>query len=237
MATPAAVAADLDRLAAATERLLASVASWDATYVAAPSLLPGWSRAHVLTHVARNADSMRNCLLSARTGADVPMYPSRELRDADIVAGATRPASVILQDLRASAARFALDAADLDEQAWSRVVTFGMFTTAASGVVPHRMREVEAHHVDLGAGYTFAQSPDDALLAFLDLLPAKFAGSGLDPCTVVAVDLDRRWRIGTGDGPRISGPASALLPWLMGRGGPDGVSSDTGAVPQTPGWG
>jgi maleylpyruvate isomerase len=35
---------------------------------AAPSALPGWSRAHVLTHVARNADAMINLLTWARTG-------------------------------------------------------------------------------------------------------------------------------------------------------------------------
>jgi maleylpyruvate isomerase len=237
MATPPAVAADLDRLAAATDRLLASVATWDATDLAERSRLPDWSRAHVLTHLARNADGMRNCLLAARTGVAVPMYPSRELRDADIVAGATRPASVVLEDLRASAECFALDAGDLDEKAWAREVTFGAFTTAASGVIPHRMREVEAHHVDLGAGYTFTDSPDDALLVFLDLLPAKFAGSTLDPCTVVATDLDRQWRIGAGDGPRITGTGAALLPWLMGRSGPDSVTSGAGAVPDSPGWG
>ncbi|HEX2805215.1 MAG TPA: maleylpyruvate isomerase family mycothiol-dependent enzyme [Kineosporiaceae bacterium] len=237
MATPTDVAADLDRLAAATERLMATVAGWDATDLAAPSILPGWSRSHVLTHLARNADGMRNCLLAARTGVKVPMYPSREVRDADIVAGATRPASVVLEDLRASAERFAVDAADLGEQAWSREVTFGAFTTAASGVIPHRLREVEAHHVDLGAGYTFADAPDDALLTFLDVLPAKFTGSHLDPCTVVATDLDREWRIGTGRGPRVAGAAAALLPWLMGRSGPAGVTSDDGAVPESPGWG
>ena len=41
---------------------------------AAPSALPGWSRAHVLTHVARNADAMINLLTWARTG--VPHLPT-----------------------------------------------------------------------------------------------------------------------------------------------------------------
>src|SRR5450631_874300 len=95
MSTPSVVAADLARLANATERLLSRVRSWGPGDLAAPSNLPGWSRGHVLTHLARNADGMRNVLLAARTGVAVPMYPSRDLRDADIVAGATRPASVV----------------------------------------------------------------------------------------------------------------------------------------------
>ena len=33
----------------------------------APSALPGWTRAHVLTHLARNADAMVNLLTWART--------------------------------------------------------------------------------------------------------------------------------------------------------------------------
>jgi maleylpyruvate isomerase len=237
MARSSAVSADLDRLAAATQRLLDTVTGWQSGDLAAPSILPGWSRAHVLTHLARNADGMRNVLLAARTGVPVSMYASVGVRGADIEAGATRPAEVVLTDLRASAERFALDASDLGEQVWSRQVTFGAVTAAASGLIAHRMREVEAHHVDLGAGYTFADSPADVLPAFLDLLPDKLAGSSLDQCTVVATDLDRQWRIGTGAGPTITGTAARLLPWLMGRAGPDGLTSDTGAVPASPGWG
>ena len=44
---------------------------------AAPSLLPGWTRAHVLSHVARNADAMINLLRWAKTGVETPAYPSR----------------------------------------------------------------------------------------------------------------------------------------------------------------
>ncbi|MDP9427768.1 MAG: maleylpyruvate isomerase N-terminal domain-containing protein, partial [Actinomycetota bacterium] len=49
-----------------------------------PSLLPGWGRRHVLAHVARNADALLNLLTWARTGAETPMYPSAEARDAGI---------------------------------------------------------------------------------------------------------------------------------------------------------
>src|SRR5919198_6055635 len=54
----------------------------------APSRLAGWSRGHVLTHLARNADALVNLLTWARTGVERPMYVSSDQRDADIEAGA-----------------------------------------------------------------------------------------------------------------------------------------------------
>src|SRR5919106_3424262 len=72
---------------------------------AAPSALPGWSRAHVLTHVARNADALINLLTWARTGVRTPAYASREQRDADIEAGARRTPAEIRADVVESSDR------------------------------------------------------------------------------------------------------------------------------------
>jgi maleylpyruvate isomerase len=74
-ADPAAAAAELSaRLAAATQRLQDTVAGLTDQQAREPSLLPGWSRGHVLTHLARNADSLRNLLIWARTGVETPQY-------------------------------------------------------------------------------------------------------------------------------------------------------------------
>ena len=59
------------------------------------------TRAHVLTHVARNADAMANLIQWARTGTPTPAYASREQRDADIAAGAKRSPA----DIRANESR------------------------------------------------------------------------------------------------------------------------------------
>ena len=48
----------------------------------APSLLPGWSRGHVVTHLARNADGLCRLLHGAETDQPKYMYASRE-RDVD----------------------------------------------------------------------------------------------------------------------------------------------------------
>ena len=55
-----------------------------------PSRLPGWTRGHVVTHVARNAEGLCRLLRWARTGIETPMYPSIQARDAAIEAGAGR---------------------------------------------------------------------------------------------------------------------------------------------------
>jgi maleylpyruvate isomerase len=238
-ATPAAqAAADLVRLAAATRRLLDTCENLDADALAVPSRLPGWSRAHVMTHLARNADAMRVLLLSARTGRPLPQYPSRELRDADIDVGARRPAELVMLDLRASSERFAVDAESLDPRAWAGSVTVPSMSVplSAADLPGHRLREVEAHHADLGAGYELSDTPSDVMVSFLDQLPHRFAGSTLDPAVLVAADLGRRWEIGAGRGPRIEGTAAGLLSWALGRTGPDGLVSDQGSVPASPGW-
>src|SRR3954464_4347691 len=64
--------------------------------LAADSGLPGWSRAHVVAHLARNADALVNLLSWARTGVEIPMSPSR----ADGDAGSERTAAQPPDDLR-----------------------------------------------------------------------------------------------------------------------------------------
>ena len=56
---------------------------------ALPSLLPEWTRGHVLTHIARNADSFVRVLEAARRGEVVTQYEGGVAgRNADIEAGA-----------------------------------------------------------------------------------------------------------------------------------------------------
>src|SRR5688500_6330775 len=97
---------DLPETAAATRRLLAALAGLTDADLRAPSLLPGWTRGHVVTHLCRNADAMTNLAVWAATGEERPMYPSQAVRDADIEAGAGRPAAAQLADAEESADRF-----------------------------------------------------------------------------------------------------------------------------------
>ena len=89
---PAARAEELgERVDVASARVLATAAGISDEQAREPSSLPGWSRGHVLTHLARNADGLRNLLIWARTGVVTPQYPSFEVRNQEIEAGAGRP--------------------------------------------------------------------------------------------------------------------------------------------------
>src|SRR5947209_4673969 len=58
-----------------TDRLLVSLDKLDDDAVGEPSLLPGWTRGHVLAHLARNADALVNLLTWARTGVRCAGWP------------------------------------------------------------------------------------------------------------------------------------------------------------------
>ncbi len=70
-----------------------------------PSALPGWTRAHVVAHLARNAEALRDLLTWARTGVETPMYTSREQRAADIEHGAGRPPEQLRREVVGTAGR------------------------------------------------------------------------------------------------------------------------------------
>ncbi|WP_410668565.1 maleylpyruvate isomerase N-terminal domain-containing protein [Amycolatopsis sp. cmx-4-68] len=201
----------------------------------APSALPDWSRAHVLTHVARNADGVRNLLTWANTGVETPMYASDEARDADIEAGAQRGAADVLADFVASAGRFEQYAATLPDEAWAREVRNrqGVPVTAA-GVARMRLSELTIHLADLDRGYDL-----DRVLGLLGPLTEDVVqnaitvrGAHLPALRLVAGDFE--WMMGAAPGATVRGSAGELLAWLSGRS--DGSALD-GAVPRIPAWG
>ncbi|WP_181410889.1 maleylpyruvate isomerase N-terminal domain-containing protein [Nocardioides humi] len=91
-------------LASATGRLLATARALPAEAWPAPSLCAGWTRAHVLAHLALNAEGLAGVLRGFRDGSPVTMYPSDEARDGDIDVLAAEPAGVVLDRLVAGCA-------------------------------------------------------------------------------------------------------------------------------------
>src|SRR5260370_5494576 len=92
-----------DQIDQATQRLLDAARVIPEPDLRAPSLLPGWTRAHVLAHLARGADAMRNLLIGARSGQARPAYASAEAREAAIESGATAKTNQRMGDLPDSA--------------------------------------------------------------------------------------------------------------------------------------
>ncbi|MEV6103416.1 maleylpyruvate isomerase family mycothiol-dependent enzyme [Streptomyces sp. NPDC051940] len=225
-------APDLELLRDATDRLLAAAAGLDDAALAEPSLLPGWTRGHVLAHLARNADALVNVL----TGR--PMYASAEARDADIEAGAPRPLAAQLDDLRETAAR--LDAAfdALSPADWDARCELRNGVTDVKARIPfRRLQEVELHHVDLGTGYTLEQVPEAFTGKEIDFLTRRFAGNDTVPALTVTAADGRVWRTGreAGEPLTVTGEAPALMGWLSGRTKGEGVTgADGSGLPALP---
>ncbi|GAB2963180.1 maleylpyruvate isomerase family mycothiol-dependent enzyme [Streptomyces pseudoechinosporeus] len=220
---------DLASVRDATERLLTAAAKLDNASVAEPSRLPGWSRGHVLAHLARNADALVN-VLEGR-----PMYASADARDTEIERDAPRPLDIQLADVRESAARFqATGAAPAD---WSRTVELRNGVTDVASRVPfRRWVEVELHHVDLGIGYELEDLPEEFTEQEIDFLAERFAGHPDVPPTRIT-DGTRAWSTGraaTEPEITVTGRQADLLGWLAGRRDGSALSTDCGPLPPLP---
>ncbi|MBT8226610.1 MAG: maleylpyruvate isomerase family mycothiol-dependent enzyme [Dactylosporangium sp.] len=203
-----------------------------------PSLLPGWTRGHVLAHLARNADGYRRLLEGARTGTPVQRYPSEASRQADIDAGASRTVDEHLADIWTSAGNLDTAFENLPLEAWTVPVVGRSGTRAiAAALVWWRLREVEVHHVDLDSGYGPRAWTDSFVLRLLHDLESGLVTD--PPARMIAMDLEREYSPGPADGPSltVAGSGHALAAWLIGR--EDGASltvRPAGPLPSVPGW-
>ncbi|MBA4859973.1 maleylpyruvate isomerase family mycothiol-dependent enzyme [Streptomyces sp. PSKA54] len=226
----------------ATDRLLTAAADLDNASVAEPSRLPGWTRGHVLAHLARNADALLNVL------AGRPMYTTAEQREADIERDAPRGLEEQLTDVRESAARFQeACAAPAD---WSRTVELRNGVTDTASQVPfRRWIEVELHHVDLGIGYELEDLSEEFTQREINFLARRFRHHPGVPALLIKQDDGRALGTGAVEGltleeiksgrePRfeltVSGRQADLLGWLCGRRDGSALHVDGGLLPALP---
>lgn len=170
---------------------------------ATPSLLPGWTVGHVLSHIARNGDSHLDML------AGRPQYPSVESRNADIDAGATRPWADLVDDVERVGR--SVDEAFAARSDWSGAVRTVGGERPVAMLPLLRQREVEVHRADLGLGYGFADMPGEYVrrdLRLLEMLWRARKPMGLTPLPTAALRL----------------PPSVRLAWMMGRVEVDGLA-------------
>ncbi|MGW0710664.1 maleylpyruvate isomerase family mycothiol-dependent enzyme [Streptomyces sp. NPDC002643] len=204
--------------------------------VAAPSALPGWTRGHLLTHLARNADALVNLLTWARTGIRTPMYTSPGQRATDIEAGAGRSLAEQRADVRESADRFRKAADALSDDAWSATVTSGLGREIPAAEVPWlRAREVWIHLVDLRAGVGMDALPPGFARALVRDV-AGWMASRVDGGAELVADGHGSVVLGKpAPGVTVTGPPYALAAWLTGRGGTEELHI-TGELPSLPRW-
>lgn len=200
---------------AGLQALLAAVRQLPEADLAGPSPLAGWTRGHVLSHVAGIGEAMLRQARAAERGEVVPVYASQEARNAGIEAGAGRSVAehvAVLERLRADVA-----------QAWPEPgsplwdAPSGYRGGPLSGCLLAWWREVRIHGVDALAGTAQAvgyETWDDALCAHLREFLAVRLPDGVsvadiegDPRDVVA------WLAGRVPATPLPGDLPELGPW------------------------
>jgi maleylpyruvate isomerase len=214
----------------ATARLLGDTISVADDAWRAPSRLPGWSRGHVATHVARHADALLRLTEWARTGEQQAMYASGAQRDEDIEAGSGRRGVELQVDLDTTAERLEEAFTSLDDAPpWDvRVELRGGLQVPARMLPLARLTEVVIHHVDLDVGFE-VDDIDEITAAWL-LEWSAFRLRNRDEFPRLELTSSSGLRIAVGSSGRpiaVRGTNAQLLGWLTSR---SRGSSVTGAA-------
>jgi maleylpyruvate isomerase len=207
------------------DRLLADARPLGNDEAKAPSALPGWTRGHVLTHLARNADAQVRLLNGALRNESVEQYQGGLAgRAEEIERGADRPAEALIDDVERSAARLAATWQQMTGEAWDRSAAGTIAgERPASATVWSRWGELAFHHVDLAVGFI----PPDWSPAFvgrvlrraLPHIKERLVVEG-DIGVVVEDDPTLNWSSTRAVDLEVSGPSDALVAWIAGRPGP-----------------
>jgi maleylpyruvate isomerase len=167
---PLQVAADIESCMASHAALSAWLRGSAPLDPTQPSGLPDWTLGHVLTHIARNADSH----LSALDG--LPQYPhGLEGRNRDIESGASRSWAELVDDVAATSAALDERWAAHDDWSGNSMMLMGERPTHLLPLV--RQREVEVHRADLGVGYGFADMPSEYIQRDLLVMGTLWQGA------------------------------------------------------------
>ncbi|WP_137843312.1 maleylpyruvate isomerase family mycothiol-dependent enzyme [Microbacterium sp. 2FI] len=211
-----------------------------------PSLLPGWSRRHLVAHVGFNARAVARLVEWARTGVENPMYASDTQRAEEIEFGATLPVEALRHLAAHAAVHLDVEWRDLPEAAWSHEVrTAQGRLVPASETVWIRTREVWIHAVDLRNGASVRDFPPELHDLLLDDLIRVWTRKGVaTERSIVLEPVDRAETFvldavgqGTGRDPLVvRGTAADLVGWGTGRSARGVVAADGGAPPKAPTW-
>ncbi|MFV0450828.1 MAG: maleylpyruvate isomerase family mycothiol-dependent enzyme [Propioniciclava sp.] len=217
----------LKRIADATQLLLGQTISITDDQWHQASVLPGWSRAHVASHIARNADALRVVVSATMAGDPTPMYPSSNAKYNAIERGAERDGLELQVDLDTSAGELARLCERVPDWLMPVKLLGGAYPLAVITLI--RLQEVTMHHLDLDCGFTWEG---------IDIVPARWLFGWItllmrDDASLPAIDLESASGEtaslgGVGERRTVTGPDAALWAWLIGRTAGDGLTGAAG---------
>ena len=182
------------------QRLLTNVVPLTDADVRSPSLLPGYSRAHVIAHITNKANAHVSLFEGAIAGECRRLHPVGYDPDQAAGAGADRPVTQLLADLRTTFERLVAAWEQLDPTSWDRQAVMTAGPRTMTEVVTHHLRNVEVQHVDLDIGYQCCDWPsifvEGELTKRLRSLPERADHAQLLAWLLnraAAVELDGAW--------------------------------------------
>ena len=204
--------------------------------LAGESLLPGWTRAHVVAHVCYNALALARLAQWASTGLETPMYASAEVRNAEITEGALLAPDALRRLFGDSAARLDSCWDEVPESRWDHPVRNGQGAMIpVSETLWMRTREVWIHAVDLNTGASFQDIPAPVLERILGDITGAWQARGEPGIRLTPTDSESASSGAADAGVQLSGSLAALTGWAAGR-DTLGVSSHSGDIPAPPRW-
>lgn len=221
MEVPDNTAADLATVrrqkVAATQRLLGDTIAITEADWRAPVALPGWTRAHVATHIARNADTLRRDVEEVMADRPFPVAVSALEQRRDLEDGARRSSLELQIDLDTSAGRLHEAFDSLTEEQWGLVGPDGR---RARDLPLARLNEVVLHHIDLDCGFGFGDLDPATARWLLDWNADRLSATRLGRTAVeLRSDTGHVVLAGTSEHPAVTvtGTDANLLGWLTGR--------------------
>ena len=203
-------------LTAASQRLLGDTITLGDNDWQVLSALPGWSRAHVATHLAMQAEALAAMARDIAT-THQPVTWRTLHSDTDLHRGAHRGALELQEALDESCASLMAAFDQMDPAAWATTLRTSQGDLPASALVMARLNEVVLHHADLRLGFDLADL--DAGLTRALLQWNLFRTTPRFSQVQLKVITDQGFTAIVGQGPLVTvrGSETGLLGWITGR--------------------
>ena len=206
----------------ATQRLLGDTIAVSEQAWQEPSRLPGWTRAHVATHIARNADAMVRSVDAVLMGRRALMYDSDEDRELAIERGSERTGLELQIDLDTSAGRLNHKFNSLEGVPPQFQIEILPGRLVRADLLPlARLNEVVLHHVDLDCGFEIVDLDPKIARWLLEWNALSLEDSDVPAVEIHSASGFNRTFGRPEDAFPVRGPDAALLGWLTGRLAPD----------------
>lgn len=186
--------------------------------LAGPSLIPGWSRRHVIAHVAYQARGLARLVEAVRSGKRAETLQESEAQNEDVEFGATLPAHALRYLFKHSEVHLNVEWRDAGEKEWGGTARSLSGNIIALHDTPWlRAREIWLRTVDLENGGSFLDFPVEVV----DRMQQEILGHLRARGHLQGVELlatDRVAVCANKTGVLVAAQATDLLRWLSGRG-------------------